>query len=282
MITDGINNWFRGMGDAAMNAGFEITNVTGAPVEGGSTVNVIFKIASWTYDPYSNPGIVDIIKFTMTIWGVLMLMYILAGMVWVNIQDSKPNAAQSLAFITGMNTNTAFSHYVNNLKDSLMIAVFSHAVIYLILTLNLVFSRMILSTMLDVIAPSPDNILLYLMMGYTYLVMSFFFLVRFFVINIFVAFAPILGILYVTNYFTRSIATKAFNCFCTMVFMQTVIVFFTSIGILAIKGLGPMYARDPSSYIVLMILLVVVAIIMMVGWVFVKRSAKTVVNVVAL
>lgn len=282
IITAGINQFFRGMGDDAMNAGFEITNVTGAPIEGGTTINMIFKIASWTYNPYNNQGIVDIIKFTMTIWGVLMLISILAGLIWVNIQDSKPNTAQSISFITGVNTNTAFSHYINNIKDSLLIAIFSHIMIYLILALNLVLSRMILSTLVDVIAPSPENILLYLAMGVTYLIMAIFFLIRFFVINIFVAFAPLLGILYTANYFTKSIAEKAFTFFCTMVFLQTIIVFFTSVGILAIKGMGSIYPCKPAPYIVLMMLLVIIATIMMFGWFFIKKSVKTVINVVSL
>ena len=282
MITAGINQFVRGIGDDAINAGFEITNVTGTPIEGGTTINAIFKIASWTYNPYNNQGIIDIIKFTMTVWGVLMLISILAGLIWVNIQDTKPNTAQSISFITGVNTNTAFSHYINNIKDSLLIAIFSHIMIYLILALNLVLSRMILYTLVDVIAPSPENIILYLAMGVTYLVMAIFFLIRFFVINIFVAFAPLLGILYTANYFTKSIAEKAFTLFCTMVFMQTIIVFFTAVGILAIKEMDPIYQHAPGPYIVLMMLLVAVATIMMFGWIFIKKSAKTIINVVSL
>lgn len=279
MITDGINNWVITNIDSCIETGIEITNITGSDVSNQSTINIVFKIATWTYNPYGNEGIIDIIKFTMSIWFVLIIMQILAGITWVNIKDSHPNAAESISFITGINSNSAFNDYMTGLKDNLFITIMSHVVIFLILSLNYVFTCMIMHTMLDVIAPTPDNMMLYFMIGFSYMVMSFFFLIRFLVINIFTAFAPVLGNLYTMNYFTRKIAVKLFTFFCAMVFMQTIIVFITSVGIIGIKGMSPFFAADPTPYIALTILLVITATVIMVGWAFINRSGKTVIKI---
>ena len=150
MIHDGIMFTLVSIGDSCMDAGFEINNVTSGDASNSTTMNAVFGVATWTYDPYENEGIRDIIKLVMSVWLILTIIQILAGITWVNIHDTHPNAAESLSFIAGINHNSTFNNYMVGIKDNIFITIFSYIGIYLILSLNLVFTEMIMLSMFDV------------------------------------------------------------------------------------------------------------------------------------
>jgi hypothetical protein len=161
---------------------------------------------------------------------------------------------------------------------------FAYLAIYTILLLNKVLTQMVMVGVLPSIAPTPDNLVLYFMMGLTYLVMSFFFWIRFFTINLVTGFALFIGVAYIISNFTRRVSVWIMKFFISMVFMQFVIVLVTAWGVQSIEGAEDMgfisLNHSITAYIALMILLVFIAVVIMVGWAFIKSGTTKAVKLV--
>jgi hypothetical protein len=281
-VSKGLDNWVTDLCDGMMNTGIEFQNesaISGNPVSGK-----IFDIATYTYDPFQNTAVHNAMKLSFEMWGVFMLMYILGGYILVNLKNMWPDGARAVTYITGINTESSLKKYVQNIFIGFAVVLFAYLAIYTILLLNKVLTQMVMVGVLPSIAPTPDNLVLYFMMGLTYLVMSFFFWIRFFTINLVTGFALFIGVAYIISNFTRRVSIWIMKFFISMVFMQFVIVLVTAWGVQSIEGAADMgfisLNHSISVYIALMILLVLIAAVMMVGWAFIKSGTTKAVRLV--
>lgn len=133
-------------------------------------------------------------------------------------------------------------------------------------------SQFAMSNVLDSIAPSPDNIILYLMMAICDLVVFIFFVVRYFIIYAVAILCTVIAVLLVPD-FSRDFAKKSIDNVIRILLLQPVAIFFTCLGILTMKGLpAPM---QPFGYIGLTVLVFLVCWYMLFGnFEFVKKGVQ--------
>jgi hypothetical protein len=281
-VTSGLTDWITDLSDSMISTAVsyqnESTNIDN-PVTGG-----IFYVASYTYDPYQNESVLTMIELSAIIWFFFMVIYAFSGYILINIKNIWPHGSQAIAYITGINTESSLNKYIQNILLGLGILLFSHVAIYITLLLNTILTKLVMLDILASIAPTPDNIVLYFMMGVCYLIMSFFFWIRFFTINLFTGFALAVGVAYILSNFTRRISVWCMKFFISMVFMQFVVVLVTSWGISCIQGAHDMgflpLSNQVTAYTALMILLVGIGFVMLTGWVFIKSTTTKAVRLI--
>jgi hypothetical protein len=281
-VTSGLTDWITDLSDSMMSTAVSYQNESAMidnPITGG-----IFFVASYTYDPYQNESVRTMIEISALIWFFFMVIYAFAGYILINIKNSCPHGSQAIAYITGINTESGMNQYIQNILLGLGILLFSHAAIYITLLLNTILTKLVMLDILASIAPTPDNIVLYFMMGVSYLLMSFFFWIRFFTINLFAGFALAIGVAYILSNFTRRISVWCMKFFISMVFMQFIIVLVTSWGISCIQGAHDMgflpLSNQVTAYTALMILLVGIGFVMLIGWAFIKSTTTKAVRLI--
>lgn len=137
-------------------------------------------------------------------------------------------------------------------------------------------SQFTMGTVLDSIAPSPDNIILYLMMAICDLVVFIFFVVRYFIIYAVAILCTVIAVLLVPD-FSRDFAKNSIDNVIRILLLQPVAIFFTCLGILTMKGLPE--GLQPFGYIGLTVLVFLVCWYMLFGnFEFVKKGVKIAVS----
>jgi hypothetical protein len=213
-VTSGLTDWITDLSDSMMDTAVSYQNestMIDNPVTGG-----IFFVASYTYDPYQNESVRRMIEISAVIWLFFMVIYAISGYILINIKNSWPHGSQAIAYLTGINTESSMKKYIQNILLGLGILLFSHLTIYIILLLNTILTKLVMLDILSSIAHTADNIVLYFMMGLCYLMMSFFFWIRFFTINLFAGFALAIGVAYILSNFTRRVSVWCMKFFISM------------------------------------------------------------------
>lgn len=279
-VSSGLSDWVINLCDGMINTGIGFQNESATA--DNHVTGKIFEIATYTYDPFQNTAVQNAMKLSFEMWGAFMLMYVLGGYILVNLKNVWPVGAQAVTYITGINTESSLKNYIQNIFIGFAVVFFAYLAIYIILLLNKILTQMVMVGILPSVAPTPDNLVLYFMMGTTYLVMAFFFWIRFFTINLVTGFALFIGVAYILSNFTRRVSVWIMKFFISMVFMQFVIVLVTAWGVYFIEGAADMgflvLDGSISAYVALMILLVLIAVVMMIGWMFIKSSTAKMVK----
>jgi hypothetical protein len=136
-------------------------------------------------------------------------------------------------------------------------------------------SQYAMANVLDSIAPSPDNLILYFMMAVCDLTVFIFFVIRYFIIYAVAVLCTIIAVLLVPD-FSRDFAKKSIDHILRILLLQPVAIFFTCLGILTLKGLPSQL--QPFGYIGLTIFVFLVCLYMLIGdFEFIKKGAKTVI-----
>ena len=107
-------------------------------------------------------------------------------------------------------------------------------------------SQFAMSNVLDSIAPSPDNLILYFMMALCDLTVFIFFVIRYFIIYAVAVLCTIIAVLLVPE-FSRDFAKKSIDHILRILLLQPVAIFFTCLGILTMKNLPSQL--QPFGYI---------------------------------
>jgi len=107
-----------------------------------------------------------------------------------------------------------------------------------------------MSNVLDSIAPSPDNLILYAMMALCDLTVFIFFIIRYFIIYAVAVLCTIIAVMLVPDW-SRDFAKKTIDHIIRILLLQPVAIFFTSLGILALKGLPENSGMQAIGYICL-------------------------------
>ncbi|MCK5225132.1 MAG: hypothetical protein KAQ89_00285 [Planctomycetes bacterium] len=243
------------------------------------TVGYIYNIASYTLDPMKFEITQDFIAFSKSVFKESYSILLLCAFIAVLLTHYKTNALQSLEQITGVKVGSKSNILARKAIDGIIVAVFMYVFIYFVFTLNNILTKAVMINIIDVISPSPDNFILYLMMAISYLFMGIFFSLRTLILFLFCGFALIIGFCLLID-FTKESAIGLCAYFVQTVFFQFFIVLYFSACILIIKTVTvPLYASgEETMYLVMLLGGVYIAIKMMFGtkvikWVGNRASA---------
>ena len=274
-ISNGIENFFISAADSMFDmaiSGFDKS-------EGVGTKGYIYNIASYTPDPMKSAPVQDCISWSKDIFKAAYPILLLCAFLAVLATHYKTGALQQLEQITGVNVGSKSNILARKAIDGIIVAVFMYIFIYFVFTLNNILTKAIMGGIIDSVAPSPDNFILYFMMALCYLVMGFFFSLRILVLYLFCGFALVIGFCLLID-FTKETAIGVCTYFVQTVFFQFIIVAYFSVSILIIKTVTPTlpYSTEGTMYLVMLLGGVYIAIKMMLGtkvirWVGNRASA---------
>ena len=270
-VEDGLNSWIVGLCDSVYAIGTDETNITDIdPVSHG-----IFRTATYTYNPFENTGVQDIAEWSLLCWGIGILTYLLFGLLMVIVSRRSNDVSQGIAYITKVNTEHTLKQYIKNSIIGILGAVFFYVFCGMVLLINYILTALIMLSILPAIAPSPDNIPIYVLTAGLYFFMLIFFAYRFLYINLYVGFGLLIVVMYVFSGPTRRIALFLTAGFFMVVFMQFVVVAITALGVLSIQasiqaGIIP-DGVAMLFYCTLLIILVIVGFAMTIGVWFLRN-----------
>ena len=258
MIESGINRFIIGIADDLYDCGVGIFDT----VEGDDAASkAIFSIATYTYDPFESEAVKGMQELSAILFLVMMTLYIFIGAIGVVVSRFIPNLTPALTFVMG---KSAHGNYISNLATGMIVAIFTYTGIKFVLTFNYIITHLIIVDVLETVAPSVDNVIMYLMMAVCYFFMNVFFAWRMLVIGVVTSFALIFGVMLVYDS-TKNIARGIFSYFISMVFLQSIICGVTSVGIKIIQGLGLAPDQQIIMYLILTFLLIVIALMVCLG-----------------
>src|SRR5665647_2099722 len=137
-------------------------------------------------------------------------------------------------------------------------------------------SQFVMLNNLSSIAPSPDNLVLYAMMALCDSVVFIFFIIRYIIIYAVAILCTLIAVMYVPEW-SRDFAKKTTDHVLRILFLQPVAIFFTGIGIMALKGLPSNSGMQAIGYVCLTILVFLVCWYMLFGdFEFIKKGVKLV------
>ncbi len=273
MIKDGMNSWLISLGDDMYKAGNAFSN-SSSNRTGNVSNQLIFSMLTFPYDPFADAWVLSTRNMTAFIFLFMVLMYVFVGGAYVLLHILAPGYSLHVDWLGGFDYQSfSFIEYVKTLASGVLILIGAYTVIYLILLLNYALTSMITFTVLDSIAPTPDNAFLYLMMAIIYLGLAVFMAWRVLVIGLTVAFILVIGGLYLFQPL-RNIAVQLFYYYCIMVFMQFILITIASGGIMIIQGL-PLGDSFIVYYFALGLLLFLTALTLVMGPVTIMRFTKT-------
>lgn len=131
-----------------------------------------------------------------------------------------------------------------------------------------------MSNVLDSIAPSPDNLVMYIMMGLCDLTVFIFFIIRFYVIYAVAVVCTLIAVLLVPDW-SRDFAKKCIDNVVRILLLQPVAIFITCLGIHALNNLPA--ALQAGGYVGLTLFVFLTCWYMLTGdFEFIKKGGKMV------
>lgn len=259
-VAEGIEGFFISTADMIFSMSFGgFDNATGY-----GTMGYIYNIATYTSNPFDSELVLDLIEYSKSVFKQVYPILIICALISVMICHYRPDVIQQLSQITGVNISSKTNELSNKAIKGIVIAVFMYTFIYLILYLNDALTKSVMISIIDTIAPTADNFVLYFMMALAYLFMGFFFSMRILFIYLFCGFAFLIGLGLMIDCVKDS-ATGLCAYFVQTVFFQFLVVIYFSASILIIKSL-PVYATcEATMYLVMILGGVYIAIKMLFG-----------------
>lgn len=243
---------------------------------GNNSVGYIYNIASYTPDPMQSKTVKQFIDYSKEIFKSFYPIIILSAFIVMLITHYKADSLQRLSQAMGLNLAKTTNILNSKAFNGLVIAIFMYIFIYFVLTINDRLTKSVMISIIDVVSPTPDNIVLYCFMAVAYGVMWFFFSVRVLVIYLFCGFAFLIGIGLLID-FTNEKAVNICAYFVQTVIFQFVIVLYFSSCIFVIKEITSPLDFDGQAawYTVMIIGGVYVGIKMMFGTKVIRFAGKT-------
>ena len=229
-ISNGIENFFVSLADSIFDMSFSGFDDT----EGNGTVGYIYNIASYTPNPFESPVVQDLINWSKSIFASAYPILLLCAFIAVLLTHYKTGALQQIEQITGVKVGTKSNMLARKAIDGIIVAMFMYIFIYFVLTLNDILTKSVMGGIIDSVAPTPDNIILYIMMAICYLFMWIFFILRILVLYLFCGFALVIGFCLLID-FTKETAISICTYFVQIVFFQFITVLYFATCVLIIK-----------------------------------------------
>jgi len=271
-ISNGIEAFFISAADSMFEMSFSgFDNSAGL-----GTVGLVYNAASYTPNPMDAEITQDFIEFSKTIFKSMYPILLLCAFIALLLTHYQTGVLRRLEEITGVNVGTKSNILATKALHGIIVAVFMYMFIFLIFKLNDVLTKAVMIQIIDVISPTPDNFILYFMMGVSWLCMGFFFSIRILILYLFCGFAFIIGLCLLIDY-TKDTAAGLCAYFVQIVYFQFFTVLYYSACILIIKEVtSPTYpAGEQTMYVVMIIGGVYIAVKMMFGTKVIRIVGRT-------
>lgn len=266
MVSAGISLFANSAIDG-MYASFE--NNSGINNKFGSARGALFTVITFVPNPYDDPKIKELYMNYNNLAIFFVIIFIFGE--WSNRNLARTKATSSVFGEKDLSTSKFWGGLC-------MCGIALCANLFYMFGLQIIqaLSQFIMGNVMDSIAPSPENIILYLMMAICDLVVFVFFVVRYFIIYAGAILCTVIAVLLVPD-FSRDFAKKTIDNILRILLLQPVAIFFTCLGILTMKGLP--VGLQPLGYIGLTVLIFLVCWYMLFGdFEFVKKGARIAVS----
>lgn len=266
MVSDGINLFGRSLIDD-MYASFD--NNSDVNNKFGSARGALYTVITFVPNPYNDPTIQKLFK-NYNVLAIFFVIIFIFGE-WSNRSLARMKVTSSVFDEKDLSTSKFWGGLC-------MCCIALVANFFFILALQIIqaLSEFAMSNVLDSISPSPDNLILYFMMAICDLTVFIFFVIRYYIIYAVAVLCTIIAVLLVPD-FSRDFAKRSIDNILRVLLLQPVAIFFTSLGILTMKGLPPQL--HPIGYIGLTIFIFLVCWYMLFGdFEFLKKGAKIAVS----
>lgn len=269
VIGDGLNQWGKGLIDG-MYASFDNSSVT---KQFGSTRGALFTVITYVPDPYADNTIKSLFLSYNNLAIFFVIVFIFGA--WANRNLARMKVTSSVFGDKDLSTSAFFGGLC-----MCGIALAANLIYMFSLQIIQALSQFAMSNVLDSIAPSPDNLVLYAMMAVCDLFVFVFFLIRYFIIYAFAVVCTIVAVLLVPD-ISRDFSKKIIDHMIRILLLQPVAIFSTCLGILALKDLPSNSGLQAIGYVGLTCFVFLVCWYMLFGnFEFLKKAARYAVTVV--
>jgi hypothetical protein len=268
-VTTGLNNWLKGL-IGGMYASFE--NNSAVNDKFGTPRGALYTAITYVPDPYDDPAIKSLFHSYNNLAIFFVVIFIFGT--WANRNLSRSKVTFSVFGEKDLSTSALFSGIA-----MCIVALFGNFIYMFALQIIQALSQYAMLNVLDSIAPAPDNLILYAMMAVCDLTVFVFFLIRYFIIYAVAVLCTVIAVLLVPE-FSRDFAKKSIDHILRILLLQPVTIFFTCLGIVALKNLPANSGIQALGYVGLTILVFLVCWYMLWGnFEFVKKAARYAVTV---
>jgi hypothetical protein len=245
----------------------------------GFTVAVIYMLATVEFDPSDNPFVQEIQLRLNLIGFFLILLFVLMGAINVNIYSMTSARNRDKAYILSNRYHVPINEYGVTIAEACLMMAFGYVILRITLLIELLFTKLIMLQILDRIAPTGDNSLMYLMMSFCYIIMALAIAIRLLEIAIFHASYVVFIGLYCFGV-TRDFAIRSWWYYLKVLFMRPIIVGITALGVGIISSvkinpeINPIFQImegmailwfTPVLYVALTLILVIISIKILLG-----------------
>ena len=264
MVSDGINLFGRSLIDG-MYASFD--NNSEVNNRFGTVRGSLFTAITYVPNPYDDPAIKGLFKNYNALAIFFVCIFIFGE--WANRSLARTKIYSSVFNEKDLSTSRFWGGLC-----MCFIALAANFFYVLALQIIQALSQFAMSNVLDSIAPSPDNLILYTMMALCDLTVFIFFIIRYFIIYAVAVLCTIIAVMLVPDW-SRDFAKKTIDHILRILLLQPVAIFFTSLGILALRGLPENSGMQAIGYVCLTILVFLVCWYMLFGdFEFIKKGVK--------
>jgi hypothetical protein len=244
-VNAGINSWFYSIGDSMINLNGNGTIDAAARQE---TPGLIFRMLSFTIDPFTLNFVKDWWSTSLIFFVTVAILYICMGGALALLQTYNPSLMQRLAWLeSGTYTdNFELKKWLSNVALSLLFPFITYFGLYTILQLCYIVTGLVAQSALNAIPPTAENIVVYLFMALTYLLLSIIMSIRNIVIVLFCAGGLMLAALYLIPSL-QNLVKNIFMYFLLLVFLQPLLAFVAAVGVMFIKALRLFLLNAPKK-----------------------------------
>ncbi len=285
IIKGGMDKFIIGIADSLYEQSFR---PDGTETFNGTTTEIwIYKITTYTPDPYQQQTVRDFLGMTIVVVVLYCFIYSMVGLIYVILSMLAPAGADivdSLLNRSNAFRTTRIKEYFENLLISIGVIGFTSVAMIMLFTLNYFITSFFIVSCFEVksLAPSTDNVILYLMISTFYYALNSAMYARGILLHIFVMASFIIGALLISNK-TRGVGLSIGWYFIGILFLQSIIVFLTTAGFIGVEamcsdmGIISGSVAELGLYFLLLFILVIATISVVVGLVRFRRTAvKTV------
>jgi hypothetical protein len=269
MVSEGINLFGRSLIDG-MYASFDNNSEVNNRFE--TVRGSLFTAITYVPNPYDDPAIKGLFKNYNALAIFFVCIFIFGE--WANRSLARTKIYSSVFEDKDLSTSRFWGGLC-----MCFIALAANFFYVMLLKIIETLSQFTMLNNLSSIAPSPDNLVLYAMMAICDLTVFIFFIIRYFIIYAVAILCTIIAVMYVPEW-SRDFAKKSTDTVLRILFLQPVAIFFTGIGIMALKVLPANSGFQAIGYVCLTILVFLVCWYMLFGdFEFIKKGAKYAVSV---
>lgn len=266
MVSDGINLFGRSLIDG-MYASFD--NNKDVNNKFGTVRGSLYTAITYVPNPYDDPAIKGLFKNYNALAIFFVCIFIFGE--WANRSLARTKIYSSVFDEKDLSTSRFWGGLC-----MCFIALAANFFYVMLLKIIETLSQFVMMNNLSSIAPSPENLVLYAMMAICDITVAIFFIIRYFIIYAMAVLCTLIAVMYVPEW-SRDFAKKTTDHVLRILFLQPVAIFFTGIGIMALKGLPSNSGMQAIGYVCLTILVFLICWYMLFGdFEFIKKGVKLV------